>query len=180
MKFYIETERLILREIIESDIDGMYRLDSNQHVHKYLGNKPITKKEQAEKMILYIRSQYKERGIGRFATIEKSSGSFIGWAGLKLNQGEKETINGFYDFIDIGYRFIPDFWGKGYATESALATLAFGFQEMNYPIIYGAAEMNNTASNKVLEKIGLQFSNEFLYEKIKCNWYILKKENYGK
>lgn len=179
MKVYIETKNLILREIRESDLEGMFQLDSNKEVHKHLGNKPITTKQQAEEMIASIRLQYEERGIGRFAAIEKSSGSFIGWSGLRLNQGEKEIVNGFDKFIDIGYRFIPDFWGKGYATESSFATLEYGFKEMNYDVIYGAAEIANIASNKVLQKIGLQFSNKFMYEGIKCNWYQLKKENYG-
>ncbi len=179
MKFHIETKNLILRDVKESDIDGMFQLDSNKEVHKYLGNNPITNKKQAEEAVTFIRQQYKERGIGRFATVEKSSGRFIGWAGLKLNQGEKEKLNGVEDFIDVGYRFIPTFWGRGYATEAALASLEYGFKTMNYDLIYGAAEAENIASNKILRKIGLQFSNEFIYDNIKCNWYKLKKENYG-
>lgn len=178
MKFYLETERLILREILETDLDGMFELDSNATVHKYLGNKPIATKEQAVEIIGFIRKQYEELGIGRFAAIEKSSGDFIGWSGLKLNAGEKEELNGIQDFIDIGYRFIPKYWGKGYATESSLATLKFGFEEMNYPVIYGAAETANVASNKILQKIGLNFVNDFFYTDIPCKWYELKKENY--
>ena len=90
MKFYLETERLILREIQENDIESMFELDSNSQVHQYLGNNPITTKDQAIKNISFIREQYKERGIGRFAAIEKQSGKFIGWSGLKLNQGERQ------------------------------------------------------------------------------------------
>ena len=184
MKFYLETERLILREILESDIEGMFELDSNPQVHQYLGKKPITTKDQAEKNISFIREQYKERGIGRFAAIEKRSGEFIGWSGLKLNKGEKEALNGFENFIDIGYRFIPKYWKNGYGYESAIACLQFGFQQMKYEVIYGAADVENIGSNKILQKIGLQFVNEFDYKydqnTIKVNWYELKKENYGK
>ena len=179
MKFYLETERLILRDILESDVDGMFELDSNTLVHQYLGNNPITTKEQAVQNINDIRQQYHRYGIGRFAAIEKSSGDFMGWSGLKFNTGEKEALNGQQDFIDIGYRFIPKFWGKGYATESSIAALRFGFDNMNYPMICGATEVENIASNKVLEKIGLHFINQFHYSNIKCNWYELKKETYG-
>ena len=125
MKVYIETKRLILREVLPTDVEGMFELDSNTIVHKYLGRNPITTKLQALDAIKFIREQYKERGIGRFATIEKSSGDFIGWSGLKLNVGEKEALNGKRNFYDIGYRFIPRFWGHGYATESSLAVLDF-------------------------------------------------------
>tara|TARA_R110002073_G_scaffold123234_1_gene266705 strand:+ start:2030 stop:2572 length:543 start_codon:yes stop_codon:yes gene_type:complete len=179
MKVKIETENLILREIRDSDIEGMFLLDSNEEVHKYLGNSPIKTKQQAKENISFIRLQYKERGIGRFAVIEKTTNKFIGWSGLKLNSGEKEKLNNLDEFIDIGYRFIPKFWGKGYATESSMAALNYGFITMNYDIIFGAAELDNLASNRVLKKIGLRFSNEFLYNEIKCNWYELKKEEYG-
>ena len=180
MEFYLETERLILREIKKSDVNGIFELDSNQKVHQYLGNSPIKTKLQAEENILFIQKQYKELGIGRFACIEKSSGNFIGWSGLKLNTGEKEKLNGYQNFIDIGYRFIPKYWGKGYASETAIACLNFGFTEMNYDIIYGAADVKNIGSNKILRKIGLQFVNEFDYKEVKVNWYQLKKTDYGK
>ncbi|MBA6156129.1 GNAT family N-acetyltransferase [Tenacibaculum sp. S7007] len=179
MKFYLETERLILREIFESDIDGMFELDSNEEVHEYLGKNPIKTKEQALINIQFIRTQYEEFGIGRFACIEKSSGNFIGWSGLKFNTGEKEKLNEHQDFIDIGYRFIPKYWGKGYGHESAVACLEYGFNQMNYDTIYGAADIDNIGSNKILSKIGLQFVNEFTYKEVKVNWYELNKSDYG-
>lgn len=179
MKFYLETERLILREIRETDLEGMFELDSNAEVHKYLGNKPISTKEKALGNIKFIQKQYKEFGIGRFACIEKDTGNFIGWSGLKFNTGEKEKLNGYKDFIDIGYRFIPKYWRKGYGFESARTCLEFGYNTMNYEIIFGAADIENMGSNKILTKIGLQFVNEFDYEDVKINWYELKKQDYA-
>ena len=90
-----------------------------------------------------------------------------------MNKGEKEALNGHQNFIDIGYRLIPKYWKKGY-----------GFNTMNYNVIYAAADVENIGSNKILQKIGLQFVNDFEYnfkqKKIKVNWYELKKENFGK
>ncbi|QXP66210.1 GNAT family N-acetyltransferase [Polaribacter sp. AHE13PA] len=180
MKFHLETERLLLREFRITDVDDMFELDSNPKVHQYLGKKTIKTKEEAKKMIDFILKQYKENGIGRFAVIEKSSGSFIGWSGLKLNKGTKESLNDFQDFIDIGYRFIPKYWKKGYGLETAIACLEYGFKTMNLDIIYGAAEIENIGSNKILQKIGLEFVNEFKEGNELVNWYELKKENYGK
>lgn len=180
MPFYIETKRLILRDLRESDVDGIFELDSNPVVHKYLGNKPIKTKKQAKDVIQFILKQYEERRIGRFATIEKKSGEFIGWCGLKLNSDEKEALNGKLNFYDIGYRFIPRYWGKGYATETALAALDFGFNKMKLDTIVGAAKKDNIASNKVLQKIGLKFINRFTFEKTLCNWYELKNSDYAK
>ncbi|APG66064.1 GNAT family N-acetyltransferase [Tenacibaculum todarodis] len=179
MKFYLETERLILREIKETDLDGMFELDANPKVHLYLGNRPISSKREALENIQFIQKQYKERGIGRFTCIEKTSGDFIGWSGLKFNQDKKEAVNGIQNFIDIGYRFIPKYWKKGYGLESAKACLEFGFSEMKYNKICAAALEENIGSNRILTKIGLQLVNQFDYENVKANWYELKKENYG-
>ncbi len=180
MQFYLETDRLIMRDVLETDVDGMFELDSNPLVHKYLGNNPIKTKDKAEKIIQFIQKQYKELGIGRFAAIEKSTGEFIGWSGLKFNTGDKEALNGRTDFYDVGYRFIPRYWGKGYATESSLAILDFGFNKLNIDTICGAAEKDNMASNKILQNIGLNFVNEFIYEQVACNWYELNNDDYGK
>ena len=174
MKFHIETKRLILRDIQLIDIDGMFTLDADPKVHLYLGNNPITKKEEALKNINYIQQQYKAHQIGRWAVIEKASGDFIGWSGLKLNTEEK--LNNQINFYDVGYRFIPKYWGKGYATETAIASLTYGFNTMKLQTITGIADANNIASNKVLQKIGLQHINAFYYKDgTLCNWYELKK-----
>lgn len=178
MKFYLETERLILRELRETDVDGILELDSNPEVHKYLGNKPISTKEQALKNLEFTISQYHKYGIARFACIEKSSGDFIGWSGLKFNTGDKEVLNGHRDFIDIGYRFIPRYWRKGYGYESAVACLDFGFNEMNYEKICGCALKDNIGSNKILSRIGLNLINEFTFEGDKAIWYELTKSEY--
>ena len=178
MTYFIETKNLILRDFKDTDVANIYKLDSNEEVHKYLDKKQITTLKEAEDIVSYFHLQYKERGIGRFATVEKSSGKFIGWVGLKLNLGEKEILNGYTDFIDIGYRFLPNFWGKGYATEASLASIEYGFKKLKYNVIYGAADVNNIGSNKVLNKIGLGYKNEFMFKGCTCNWYELKKENY--
>ncbi len=178
MKVFAETERLILREILPTDIEGMFELDSNPIVHKHLGKKPVKSREASKKIIESIREQYEVRGIGRWAAIEKSSGDFMGWSGLKFNTDKKDELNGKRNFYDIGYRFIPRFWGKGYATESSLITLDFGFKELNLELIVGAAEIENIASNKVLQKIGLNYIEDFDFEGTRASWYELQKEEY--
>ncbi|MCY1487117.1 hypothetical protein D3C87_204390 [compost metagenome] len=65
MRTSIETERLLLRELLPTDDVGMFELDSNPQVHIYLGNKPVTSIEQVREAIANIRQQYLENGIGR-------------------------------------------------------------------------------------------------------------------
>ena len=99
----------------------------------------------------------------------------MGWSGLKL---EDKPTNGYVNYIDVGYRLRREFWGQGIATESAIASLNYGFEILNYDVIYGAAEVENIGSNRVLKKIGLSFKEEFDYEGTPCNWYGLKKSEW--
>lgn len=172
----LETERLILRELLPQDDQGMFELDSNPEVHRYLGNNPIQSIEQSRETIEFVRKQYEDCGIGRWALIEKSSGSFIGWGGLKLI---RDTINGESNFLDVGYRLIPRFWSKGYATESARASVKYGFEELMTPRIVGIAHYQNKASRHALEKTGLQYKCTFHFDlwNIDCDWLEIQNPN---
>ncbi len=175
MKFHIETERLILREFRETDVEDFFEMDSNPEVHKYLGNNPVKTIEQAREVIATIRQQYLDNGIGRWVTIEKSSGRFIGWSGLKFIREEE---NNHINFYDVGYRLHPKYWGKGYATESCKAALEFGFGTMNLNEIIGIANEENKASRRALEKCGLKFVEQFIWKDIKCDWLKITKEEW--
>lgn len=167
MKFYIETGRLILRDLQPEDDKGMFELDSNPEVHRYLGNNPINSIEQAREAISNIRQQYLDHGIGRWATIEKSSGNFIGWSGLKFITSVENNRTRFYD---VGYRLIPKYWGKGYATESAKAALQFGFETLKLQEIIGTCHEENKASRRALEKCGLKFKEKYMWHDLRCDW----------
>ncbi|HMG14139.1 MAG TPA: GNAT family N-acetyltransferase [Saprospiraceae bacterium] len=179
MKIFVETERLILREMHATDDIGMFELDSNPEVHKYLGNKPIDTMEQSKATIENVRKQYLENGIGRWSVVEKSSGDFIGWSGLKLMT---TVINNRTNFYDVGYRLIPRFWGKGYATESAKASIEYGFTKMNVNEIIGIANIENIKSRRALEKSGLSFKEQFIFPfwNTTCDWLSITKEEWMK
>lgn len=177
MKFYIETERLILRDILPEDRDGLFELDNDPMVHKYLGGNTISKIEEADFAISFIRNQYDNNGIGRWAAIEKSTGNFIGWSGLKFITEEE---NNHVHFYDVGYRLIPKYWGKGYATESCKAALKYGFENMRLDQIIGTANELNLASKRVLSKCGLAYKSQFMWHDIKCDWMEIDKEDWLK
>jgi [ribosomal protein S5]-alanine N-acetyltransferase len=172
MQIFVETERLQLRELLPSDDIGMFELDSNPEVQRYLGNKPIKSIEEARKSIEFIRQQYLENGIGRWAVIEKETNCFVGWAGLKY---VREITNNHINYHDLGYRFITSYWGKGYATEAAKASVAFGFEQLKLKEIYAMADVNNDASRKVLEKVGLMLIETFGLDSIPHNWFRISK-----
>jgi RimJ/RimL family protein N-acetyltransferase len=127
LQIFTKTERLILREILPEDDEGLFQLDSDPDVQQFLGKKPIKSIEEAREVVRFIRQQYFDNGIGRWAVIEKSSNNFIGWAGLKLI---REPVNNHCNYYDLGYRLIKRYWGQGFATEAAKASLKYGFSEM--------------------------------------------------
>ncbi|MDP9954940.1 GNAT family N-acetyltransferase [Epilithonimonas hungarica] len=172
MKLPIITERLMLRKLTPDDLDDMFLLDSNPDVVKYVGIQPLTKKEESLEMIENIIDQYEKNGTARLAVIEKESNRFIGWSGIKLLT---EEVNGFKNVYELGYRFLPEFWGKGYATESAKASLHIGFDQLNADKIYAYADVENLVSNYILTKLGFENKGTFLDKGDICNWYELKK-----
>lgn len=174
-KTFIETERFILREILLTDIDGMFELDSDPDVHKYLGNQPVTEKEQLVNVINFIRQQYLDNGIGRWAIIDKKTKDFIGWTGLKF---VSDLTNNHKNYYDLGYRLIKKYWGKGIASETAIAMLKYAFEHLQAEEVYAMADCNNDGSNKVLKKVGLNCIEKFYLEGIEHNWYKIERKEY--
>ena len=174
-KIFLETERLILRELLPGDAEDLFVLDSDPEVHKYLGNKPVQSVDECRDIIEFVRSQYSANGIGRWATIEKSSGKFIGWAGLKYF---KEEVNQHINFYDVGYRLIKSYWGKGYATEAAIAAVVYGFNVLKAKEIYAMIDSGNGASRRVLEKAGLKHVEPFLFEGDPSDWFKITREEF--
>jgi [ribosomal protein S5]-alanine N-acetyltransferase len=161
------TTRFILRDLDEQDVEGMFALDNDPDVHTYLGNRPIRHREEAQAIIDAVRMQYRENGIGRWAIIDKATNEFVGWTGLKYEQSLRRDFR----YYDLGYRLRKKYWGQGIATETALASLYYGFTKMNLSEIYAAAHIDHAASNRVLRKVGLTWQETFVYDGSVHNWY---------
>lgn len=168
MEIFAETEWLILREIMEEDEQGLFELDSDPEVHRYLGNQPVKSIEQIRLVIAFIQQQYEDNGIGRWAVVEKSSGQFVGWSGLKFF---REQVNGHNDFYELGYRFMKKHWGKGYATEAAKASVKYGFEQLKLDEVFAMTDVNNSASKQVLKKAGFSHIETFSFNEEPTDWF---------
>jgi RimJ/RimL family protein N-acetyltransferase len=176
MNLILETERLLLRPLELSDADDMFAMDSNPNVHTYLWKIPVQTIEDSIKIIEYIRGQYERNNIGRFATILKETGEFIGWTGIKYIDDHVE--NGNTNFYDYGYRLNEKFWGKGYATEASIAWLDYGFNQMKIEIMNAYAHKANGASNAILKKIGMTLIEDYPdKDGIIWNWWKMENPN---
>ena len=149
MHIILETPRLILRQFTVADAALVHQLNRNPEVVEYI-HEPVLENEEAAMKIIndIILPQYKNK-LGRWAIHIKANNEFIGWCGLKFLEESGE--------IDLGYRFHPFAWGKGYATEAATHVLEYGFKILHLKEVVGRAHIENTASIKVLQKIGMQF-----------------------
>lgn len=188
----LESDRLLIRPFKIGDEQAILELNSNSLVQKYTGDTLLTTKEQAEDVLHnIILKDYEIYGYGRFAVIHKPDQKLIGFTGIKyLPEANGES--------DLGYRFLPEYWGKGIATESSKMALDFGFNGLQLKKILGFTELKNKASTRVLEKVGFKINKIDFYpgeendlslsvreqentnklSKKKVNWLVLKKEDY--
>ena len=165
MKTITSSLRLYLREFEIGDAIHFFNLNNDPEVIKYTGDLPFNLVSDAEEFINNY-SGYNDYGYGRWAVCLKETQEFLGFCGLKYHPKEKIT--------EVGFRFFRDQWNKGFATESTLACLAYGFSELNLKEIYAQAHIKNYASQRVIEKCGLYFVKEFLYDNEPTNLYCVK------
>ena len=150
--WWLTTERLALRRMTDRDLDWLAALYSDVDVTQHLGGLK-TRDQVADMMRTRIIEYYDANpGLGAWMTIERVTGDQVGFHLLNNIQGE--TI------IQVGYGLLKPAWGKGYATEMAAAVLRYGFVDLGLPRIAGIASLPNVASQRVLEKIGLERNGE--------------------
>ncbi len=173
--FLLETQNCLLRELRESDAESMFRMDTDPLVMQFLGGVKVENVEKSQSIIRMVQEQYTTNGYGRWAVIEKETNTFMGWAGLKRVFGETYYPE---PHTDLGYRLIPKFWGKGFATELALACRDWGFRVAGIEALYAATHQNNLASQRIIQKTGLSLEGTFEYEGAPQYWYSLSREKW--
>ncbi|BCZ97697.1 GNAT family N-acetyltransferase [Legionella pneumophila serogroup 1] len=149
----LETQRLILRTFEEHDLDAMAAIDQDPKVCEYLPR--IGNREATYGLMQRIMKHYQEKGFSLYAVVLKTTGEMIGFLGLITPSFEAH----FTPTVEIGWRLSSKHWNKGYATEGAKAVLHYAFTELNLPQIVSFTTVNNQASRRVMEKIGLRHNS---------------------
>ncbi len=170
MEIIFETERLYLRKFTMDDSELLFSLNNNPEVLKYLHEPPPVLEKMKSVLADIILPQYHLYNHGRWAVHLKTDNEFIGWCGLKYVKERDE--------IDLGYRFFEQYWGKGFATESAKATVKYGFEQLRLDRIMAQAHVDNIASQNVIEKCGLQFYQNSFSDGCNVKQYEIFKEKY--
>jgi RimJ/RimL family protein N-acetyltransferase len=143
-----ETERLLLKPTSEVDAEFVFELFNTPNWLKYIGNRNVLSIESAKEYIkCKMLPQLERLGFGNYTVIRKSDHVSMGICGLYDREG--------LDGLDIGFAFLPEYGGNGYAFESANKLKQVAFTEFGITEIVAITTQDNTASQKLLEKLGL-------------------------
>jgi ribosomal-protein-alanine N-acetyltransferase len=144
----IRTDRLLLRGFTEDDLGPCHALFNDPEVTRYLPMKgePVAM-ERVERAIARIGEHWRDHGYGIWAVADASSDRFLGQCGLNAVEEAGET--------EVLYELAREAWGRGLATEAAAAAVGFAFHEAGLERIVAYAVAENTASTRVMEKLGM-------------------------
>ena len=156
MNRVIDTGRLILRRFTLDDLPAFYELCSKPEIIRYAQSTPLASLEEARAMMDAAPfHDYAAYGYGRFACVWKESGAVIGFSGVKYVPEIGDT--------ELGYRFLPEFWGMGLATEAGSASIEFARSDLGLTRLVAMVHPDNVASAKVLTKLGFAVEKQLRY-----------------
>jgi [ribosomal protein S5]-alanine N-acetyltransferase len=160
----IETNRLILREFQRTDLQELAPILADPKVMKFSPT-GVNSIEQVQERIEGFINCYKEFGFGKWAVVFKENNQLLGYCGIAIDQ-----IDG-KDEKELGYRIDSRYWGQGLATEAASAAIKYGCEQFKLPYIIGIVERANSASVRVLEKVGMRYERVTIFHHVEMDVY---------
>ena len=164
----LETERLVLTELKDENAGFILKLFTHPSFLKFIGVRGVGDLQTAQAYILEMRAQYVKTGFGNVLVSLKATGEPIGLSGFV----KRESL----PHVDIGFAYLPDYWGQGYAFEGAEALLHYGRFILEFPNIVAITNPQNIRSQKLLVKLGMTFDRmvQVRKEEDESMLYILK------
>ena len=149
----IVTDRLLLRELREGDLDPIAAMNADPRVMEYF---PSTlSRAENDAFAGRVREHLTKHGFSFWVVESRADGQFLGLTGLL----RPRFVAHFTPCVEIGWRFAAAHWGKGYATEAAKASLRFGFDRLGLSEIVAYTVPQNQRSRRVMEKLGMSRSS---------------------
>lgn len=165
-----KTPRTVLKRFSTRDAQGFFELNADPEVMRYTGDRAFSSVAEARNFIRQYK-HYDLYGYGRWSIYQIGTKEYIGFCGLNYSSAD--------EVVDLGFRFHRRFWGQGYATETGFAALRVGFSTYGLNKIVGRARAENTASLRVLEKLGMAFEKEFIEDGAVWIQMALRKDEFG-
>jgi len=170
MENILESERLTMRPFEESDLDWLINHRTDEYVAAFLGGLDLQTPEFVEKRMRFYMDCFDRLGFSMCLTSLTETGTKIGVTGLQPL--EKTGL------IEVGYSFEREHWGKGLATEAALAWFEFGFGKAGLDRIVAVADPENKGSTRVMEKMGMKFEKTAFSYGMKVVRYSISREEF--
>jgi RimJ/RimL family protein N-acetyltransferase len=164
----LQTARLTLRPLIDSDAEAYAAMRYHPEVAKWLPPEPGEPLEHARLTIKRFAQFWRERGHAPWGVFLEDR--LIGHGGLNLVPVFGET--------EVLWALHPDFWGQGYATEMARAALIFGFTTLRLELIFAMTMPDNTASQAVMRRLGLVYRKNVVYKGFDAVWLDITREKW--
>jgi RimJ/RimL family protein N-acetyltransferase len=152
----LSTERLLLRRWRPDDLGPYADICADAEVMRWIGSGRVRTREECAEAISAFERAWDARGFGLFAMELQATGRLIGFVGLAVPEFLPEILPS----VEIGWRLAADQWGKGLATEGALAALHFGFGHVGLTRLVSIHQIGNDASGRIMEKLGMRFERE--------------------
>ncbi len=159
------TPRLLHRAFTVDDAEAFFAINGNRDVMRLTGE-PVLESVESARTAIAGYPDFRTIGYGRWACVLKDTGRIIGFCGLKYLPD--------LDAVDVGYRFLPEFWGRGLATEACAASLRYGFDTLGLDRIIALVLPENAASIRVLERVGMKRDGELEYEGLTALLYAIE------
>jgi len=170
----IETERLRLRRWRDADLGPYARICADPEVMRYLGGP--RSREDCKQQLARFAAHWERWGCGLWAAEEKASGALVGRIGLmhhdEWHEGEGERE------VEVGWLLARSHWGRGLATEGALASLGHGFDALGLARVISIVRPDNAASRRVMEKCGLTLRGASRFRGIDVVWYAIDRSTW--
>jgi RimJ/RimL family protein N-acetyltransferase len=152
----IRTPRLLLRRWYDDDLAPMADINADPEVMRWIGDGSVRDLEATAEEIERWEDEWDEEGFGVFAVELLASGELAGFAGLSVPEYLPEVMPA----VEISWRFGSPFWGQGYASEAAHATLEFALQDRGLDRVISVDRISNEASLNVVRKLGMKPERE--------------------
>ena len=166
----VETARLVLRGFGPEDFGEFCAMRADPEVMHYIGTEGPQTRDQSEGWLDRNARRWRDEGFGMWAVTERAGGELLGWCGLSRLEDTQE--------VELGYGLARRAWGRGFATESARASLRYGFERAGLARIVAVAVPENTASRRVMEKLGMKYEKTEPHYGIDCVFYAVAREDF--
>jgi len=170
MNYLFTSKRLQFRNWKDDDLTQFAEMNSNPEVMRFY-TEPYTF-DRSERLFQKLKQLYIDKKYTLFCVELIESNTFIGMIGIMDATFQTKPA------IEIGWRLLPQFWNKGLATEGAKRCLQYAFDDLNIKEIYAVTSIPNKPSERVMQKIGLIKTDEFIHPKIDKNHALAKHVKY--